>query len=67
MTEIKYAQIHFVTEAFCDDLGQDDLFSLAFRSDQGGCSAILDRAKLQQLQAQIAFALSAQSHEPKQG
>ncbi|MER9242869.1 hypothetical protein [Mesorhizobium sp. M0633] len=49
MTPIKYAQLHFATDALVERLSGPDVFSLHFPTEQGGCTVTLDQPTLEQL------------------
>jgi hypothetical protein len=64
---IKYIQLHTATDAFADREAKSDRFSLSFPSEQGGCTAVLDRPTLKRLQRQIAYVLSQESSDENVG
>jgi hypothetical protein len=63
----KFIQLHFATDAFADQDAEIGGFSLSFPSEQGGCTAVLDRPTLERLQVQIAYLLSQEATDGNAG
>ena len=58
MSKLKYAQLHFASDAFAERLPGDEAFALHFPTEQGGCSVTLDQPTLERLRDRIAYALN---------